>query len=226
MLDSVIDEIDKDSIRAGLNKFTRRAFNTLPRLNNPRILDIGCGSGVPTIELARLSNGEIIGLDNDQGLLNRLEKKVYEEGLAGRVKTLNCSILDMDFPNESFNIIWSEGSIFVVGFKMGLVEWRRFLKPNGFMVVHDELKGFDRKIKQIPDCGYRLIDHFVLAKDIWRDEYYQPLEKRINKLRSKYENNVQAIDVLDREYREVEFFNKNPALCESVFYIMQKSEFR
>ena len=52
-------------IRGNLNKYTRKAFEFLPKINKPRILDIGCGGGVPTTELANLSDGKIIALDND-----------------------------------------------------------------------------------------------------------------------------------------------------------------
>ena len=49
----------------GDNDSTRRAFNTIPRLpEQPFILDIGCGPGVQTIELAQISRGTIIALDN------------------------------------------------------------------------------------------------------------------------------------------------------------------
>lgn len=48
----------------GRNDYTRRAFEMLPKLDKPRILDIGCGPGGPTMELARLSGGSVIGLDN------------------------------------------------------------------------------------------------------------------------------------------------------------------
>ena len=44
----------------------------LPIIDKPRILDIGCGYGVPTLELARLSDGEITAIDTDQFLLDRL----------------------------------------------------------------------------------------------------------------------------------------------------------
>jgi ubiquinone/menaquinone biosynthesis C-methylase UbiE len=69
-------EIEKDLLREHLTKYTREAFRMIPKLDNPHILDVGCGSGVPTIELARLSQGEIIGLDVDQHSLDRLTQKI------------------------------------------------------------------------------------------------------------------------------------------------------
>ncbi len=139
MGEETILQIDKDLLREGLSKYTRKAFHMLPKLDKPHILDIGCGSGVPTMELARLSNGQIIGLDINQPLLDILRRKIKKAGLSGRVGAMKCSLLEMEFPRESFNIIWAEGSISVIGFKRGLKEWRRFLKPNGFLVVHDEI---------------------------------------------------------------------------------------
>ena len=110
----------KELIRKRLAKYSRKALRMIPVIERPRILDIGCGSGVSTLELARLTDGEIMGLDIDQNALNRLNRKIEKAGLSDRFKTLNCSLLDMGLPNESFDIIWSEGSIFVIGFVKGL----------------------------------------------------------------------------------------------------------
>ncbi|MBU7032610.1 MAG: class I SAM-dependent methyltransferase, partial [Theionarchaea archaeon] len=42
----------------------------LPALDNPHILDIGCGTGEPTLELARLSEGIITAVDINQRALD------------------------------------------------------------------------------------------------------------------------------------------------------------
>ncbi len=81
-----------DNIRKRLLKYTRKAFRMLPQIDKPRILDIGCGSGVPTLELARLSQGEIVGIDIDQPALDKLTSKIKEAGLTDRVQGVNCSI--------------------------------------------------------------------------------------------------------------------------------------
>jgi ubiquinone/menaquinone biosynthesis C-methylase UbiE len=212
----------KDHLREGLCKYTRKAYQLLPELDKPRILDIGCGSGASTIELARLCNGHIIGLDIDQTLLDKLRTKAEEGGFSNRVKTLKCSMLEMDFKDESFDIIWSEGSIFIIGFEKGLKEWRHFLKPNGFLVVHDEIKNTKRKLKQIPNCGYNLLEHFSLPEDAWWIEYYGPLEKRIQELRARYIADIESPKVLDKEQNEIDMFKMYRESYGSVFFIMQK----
>lgn len=220
--DSIELEVNKDYFRRNLNKYTRKAFLMLPKLEKPRILDIGCGSGVPTIELAKLSDGEIIGIDVDEFLLEKLTGKIKKEGFSDRVKTKKCSLFEMDFPDESFNIIWAEGSISVIGFERGLMDWKRLLKTNGFLVIHDDTKNMSYKLKKIPNCGYKLINHFSLPKDAWWKEYYKPLETRIKELRIRYKNNQDALKMLKKYKEEIDMVKKNPKKFGSMFYIMQK----
>jgi ubiquinone/menaquinone biosynthesis C-methylase UbiE len=194
----------------------------LPELDKPRILDIGCGSGVPTMELARLGQGQVIGIDVDQRALDKLNRKIREAGFADRVQAMNCSILDMLFPDESFDIIWSEGSIFVVGFEMGIREWKRFLKPNGFMVIHDEKGNVEGKLEQISNCGYKLLGYFVLSQDTWRTEYFAPLEKLVAKSLAIRADDLQVLEELNQARRELEMFNNNPERNNSVYFVIQK----
>ncbi len=222
MKKDILFEINHDRLRANFNKYTRKAFQMLPTLKKPRILDIGCGSGVPTLELARLSMGEVIGIDIDQTRLNKFNIKIKEANLAHRVKTMKCSLKNMKFPNKSFDIIWAEGTTWIIGFQKALKAWRRFIKPNGFLVVHDELGDIDKKIELIFISGYKLIDKFFVPGDAWWNEYYHPLEKRIHELRKKYQNNPKILNVLDKEQREVEEYKKNPKYHGSVFFVMQK----
>ena len=211
-----------DHFRERLNKYTRRAFQMLPKIENPHILDIGCGSGVPTIELAKLSGGEIIGIDINQSSLNELNRRIEEEGFSDRVRTMRCSLFEIDFPDESFDIIWAEGSIWVIGFEKGLKEWRRLLKPNGFLVVHDEMRTVSNKLKKIPSYGYKLVNHFQLPEDAWWTEYYRPLEKRIKELYMKYKD-TEALKILKKHQNEIDMVKRNPKEHSSAFYVMQKS---
>ena len=117
--------------------FTRKAFQLLPELDNPRILDLGCGQGGPTLELARLSGGQVTALDIDQAAIDKLARRAGEEGLSNRVQAVRGSMSDLAFSWESFDVIWSEGSMWVLGFERALAEWQRFIRPHGFLVVHE-----------------------------------------------------------------------------------------
>ena len=221
--EDLLSEINKDRFRERLNKYTRRAFQMLPNLEKPRILDVGCGSGVPTIELAKLSGGEIIGIDIKQSSLDELDRTIEEKGFSGRVKARKCSLFEIDFPDESFHIIWAEGSIWVIGFERGLKEWRRLLKPNGFLVVHDEIKTVSNRLHIIPRCGYKLLNHFSLPEDAHWTEYYRPLEIRIKALSTKYKDNSEALKILQKHQHEIDMVKRNPKEHSSAFYILQKS---
>ena len=215
-------EINRDRFRERLLSYTREAFRLLPDLDRPRILDVGCGSGVPTVELAKLSEGEVVGVDIDQSLLDELNRKIEREGLSDRVETKKCSMFEMDFPNESFDIIWAEGSIFVIGLERGLKEWRRLLRPGGFLVVHAENRKMLGKLETISRFGYRLLNHFSLPRDAHWTEYYGPLEIRIEELRAKYRGNLRALRMLRKRQSEVDMVKRDPRKYSSGFYIMQK----
>jgi len=214
--------IKKDLVRKRLLKYTRKAFRMLPKMNKPRILDIGCGSGVPTMELARLSKGDITGLDINQDLLDVLARKIEKAELSDRVKAVNCSIFDMEFPDESFDIIWSEGSIYIIGFKRGLQKWKRFLKPNGFMVIHDEEGNVAQKLEQLSGCGYELLGYFIMNEDTWWAEYFAPLEKLISETQVKYSSDQKVIGELYNTQREIDMFKKNPELNRSAYFVTKR----
>ena len=193
----------------------------LPELVKPRILDIGCGSGILTIELAKLSKGEIIGIDINQADLDKLNNKIQAKGLVSRVTAMKCSLFEIDFPKESFDILWAEGVIAIIGFEKGLKEWRRLLKANGFLVIHDDVKDKEKKLQLIPSCGYKLLNYFSLPDDAWWQDYYYPLEERVKELSYEYKNNPEALKKL-REYQNEVERAKNTTILNSIFFIIQK----
>lgn len=246
MSTNILDELHQD-LRiedSSLLDFTRKAFSILPPLKHPHILDIGCGEGIPTLELARLSGGEVIGVDINQISLDKFSMKINQAGLSKRVRVKNLSMFNMDFPDESFDIIWSEGSIQFIGLKRGLREWRRYIKPEGFLVVHEmvwlqpnppqeivdrwqnvfpEIRTLDEYIEQIPTLGYSILASFPLPEETWWLEYYYPLESRIHDLRKKYAQDWEAQKILDREQVEVNLYKRNSKWYGSAFMVLQKS---
>jgi SAM-dependent methyltransferase len=217
----------------------------LPELDNPRILDVGCGQGGPTLELARLSGGQVTGMDIDQSALHELAGRAEEQGLSDRVQVVQGSMFDIEFADESFDIIWSEGSMHILGFERALGEWRRFIRPRGFLVVHEmawlrpdppsEIMGCwqlaypgirtaSEYVEQIPGHGYDLVGHFVLPEDFWWVDYYVPMVARIGELRGKYAQDQAAQKTLDTEQRAADLYRKHAKWYGSLFLAMQKGQ--
>lgn len=224
--------------------FTRQAFHLLPELDNPLILDVGCGVGGPTLELVRLSGGIVIGLDIDQAALDELALAAEEGGLSDRIQVVHGSMRDMDFPEESLDVIWSEGSVHIVGFREALQSWRRFIKPRGFLVVHEGvwlrpdpspeiatcwqlaypgMQTVPEHVASVPGLGYDLIAQFSLPEDFWWTEYFAPLEVRIRRLQRKHAGDAAALAALEREQRVVDLYKKHARWYGSAFFVMQRS---
>jgi SAM-dependent methyltransferase len=223
--------------------FTRKAFQMLPELGNPRILDVGCGQGGPTLELARLSGGQVTGLDIDQAALDELVRRAGQEGLSGRIQVVQGSMLNMEFADESFDVIWSEGSMWVVGFERALGEWRRFIRPRGFLVVHEMawlrpdppseirscwqlaypgIRTASEYVEQVPEYGYDLLGHFALPEDFWLVDYFVPMVARIGELRKKHLEDQAAQSALDQEQRAADLYKKYCKWYGSMFLVMQR----
>ena len=78
----------------GDNKSTRKAYMMLEDLpENPRILDVGCGPGMQTIELAKLSGEQIVALDVHEPFLEQLKEAVKKEGANDMVKPINTTTM-------------------------------------------------------------------------------------------------------------------------------------
>lgn len=216
-------QAEKDGVRARLLKYSKKAFDMIPPVDEPQILDAGCGSGVSAVELTGWSNGHITCIDIDEKMLEVLRGKIEKYGLGERISIVSGSILDMDFPEHSFDIIWAEGSIYAIGFGKGLIEWGRLLKPGGCMVIHDAEGNVKGKIRQIADCGYDLLGHFVLDIDVWREEYFIPLENLIDKAQAVYGGEPGVLEMLGVARREVEMFNKSPENNSSECFVIRKN---
>ncbi len=228
----------------GENEFTRRAFNAIPRRpKQPFILDIGCGPGVQTLELAKISNGKIIALDNHQAFLDQLMKTARVEGFAEMIIPKNISMLEMDFDENTFDIIWSEGALYFMGFRNGLKRCHQLLKSNGFLAVteivylvnnplapliqyfekeYPDIKAVKDKIDLIQNERFHLISNFTLPESSWLDRFYLPMEEEISRLNKKYQGNEIALGIFEEMKNEINLYRKFSDFYGYEFFIMQR----
>jgi len=216
------ETFNRDQFRANLLQFTRKAFYMLPGLDKPRILDIGCGSGVATLELARISGGDIVAVDIDSKALDRLVERAAEEGLSGRISIVRISMKEMSFPPAGFDIIWTEGAISYIGFERGLSEWRSLLVPNGYLVVHDELSDSQKKIELTRTCGYSIVGRFELSPDTWWNEYCAPMKRRLDELGDMGPREMSVVKEMKAAEQEIKQFDSASDRFASIFLVLKK----
>jgi len=82
-----------------------------------KIADIGCGTGASTLILARLLNAQFTAVDFLQDFLEILEERAKNMGLSDKITTLVCSMDNLSFGDEEYDVIWSEGAIYNIGFE-------------------------------------------------------------------------------------------------------------
>lgn len=228
----------------GDNASTKRAFSYLKELPaKPFIVDIGCGPGMQTIQLASLTDGKIIALDIHQPFLDELSKRAKEQGVEEKIEIRNQSMLDLTFDKKSIDVLWAESSIFIYGFEKALQDWKMFLKNRGYFVVSElvwvksdppeecrrfwkreylPMTSIENNIAMIRQGGYNLIQSFEIPKESWMKNYYTPLEKRNLTLQKKYKDDKDKLQFLKEAMKEIQIFKEYQEYIGYVFFILQK----
>jgi ubiquinone/menaquinone biosynthesis C-methylase UbiE len=210
----------------------------------PLILDVGCGPGMQTMDLLTLTRGMITAVDNYQPFLDELERRAVQKNFSHRVQTVNQDMGSMNFEPESFDVIWSEGAIYLMGFENGLKSWKRFLKKEGYIAVSeiswlkpfspDNLRAFweaeypaicdiDENLNIIRESGYRDIKHFTLPETAWWESYYAPLENRLPGFIEKYKGDDQAQAVIQMIQAEIDLYKTYSEYYGYIFYVMRNA---
>lgn len=219
-----IDRIlNVEELRGRFLEHTRRAYRLLPPQDRPRILDIGCGQGLQTMELASLSKGEVIGIDMDEVALSKLRQRIDHSGFGNRVKAMNVSLYDNGFDVNSFDLLWEEGVLHLLDASVCLQECRRLLKPDGYLVMHETLAWFESIRKQLPQFGFQFKNRHMLPKHFWWTDYGALLEKRIRACREIHGDTLNSPTLTEHE-SVVAAIKSDPDQTDCGIYIVQKSD--
>ncbi len=152
-------------------------------------------------------------------------------------------MLEMDFEDQTFDMIWSEGAIYFMGFANGLQRCYQLLKPHGYLAVtevvflapdpptplveywQDEypaIQDIQANLDIIESQGFGLIDHFTLPQDAWMDAFYTPMGDALSRLESKYRDNQSALKVFEGARSEIDIYKKYCDHFGCQFFVMQK----
>jgi DNA-binding transcriptional MerR regulator len=177
--------------------------------------------------------------------LDRLERDAAREGLD--IETRELSIIDMPFEEGSFDLLWSEGSIFIPGLERGLEDLMVLLAPGGSLAFTEmclfrddpaaELRDwFDgvypgvKTVQEVRDLaqgvGFEPVGDFRLPDSAWWDDYYTPMLERMEVLEVRNAGVAEAQEIYARCRLEAEMFRKHSASYGYAFFVLRKGNAR
>jgi len=216
---------------------TKKAYNIAKEFlgKNINVLDIGAGSGFQTKILKKLIKGNIVALDTTKIYLDKIKKEVG-------VETINCSMdsLDRSFSHNTFDLIWSEGAIYIMGLANGLKHWKPFLKKRGVIGFshiswigedqpkeileywekeYPEIKTLEENKNIINKAGYEIKGYFPIPTSDWMENFYDNMANRLKELEKEKLSGKQKL-VIDIHWEEIEMYKKYGDYYGYVFFIV------
>ena len=195
-----------------------RLAGALP--DEPAILDVGCGTGPASVLLAQLTGGHVTAVDRHEPFLDALAARARAAAVSDHVTTLAAAMEDLPIAAGSVDLLWAEGSAYIVGFDTALATWRPLLSPAGVLVLteaewltpepapgarafwdagYPAMRTTAGNVDAAQRAGWYVCATYTLPDSDW-DDYYRPLAARIEQLR--HDDGVPE-DLLDQVGEEI-----------------------
>lgn len=231
-LELLID-LHKHAARQGPGgvKETRQAIELalLDRTEALKVADIGCGTGASAILLAKELNAQVTAVDFLPEFIDVLKENAIKEGVENHIHPLVCSMQDLPFSDGEYDVLWSEGAIYNMGFERGIQQWSRFLKPGGILVVSEitwstsdrprelqfywekeypEINTASAKVKTLENNDYSPVAYFLLPEHCWLDNYYRPMQSTFDDFLKRHGGSEEAQAIVSSEENEIALYEK------------------
>ncbi len=144
------------------------------------VLDYGCGNGSHSIEIAKMGTKKVVGIDLSEKSLElanyKLQTTNYE--LKNKVEFLKMDCEKMEFPDNSFDVVFDGGTFSSLDINKALPEITRVLKPGGCLIGietlgHNPLTNLKRKFNKL--TGKRTVwaaEHILRMEDLKEAQKY------------------------------------------------------
>lgn len=194
-----------------------------------RIADIGCGTGAASLQLAALPDVQVTAFDLLPEFIDELTTAAERLGVAQKIQAMVGSMDQLPFVDGEFDVLWSEGAIYILGFEEGIRQWRRLLKPGGLLVASEitwltddrptEVQEYwqsaypgiatqAEKTAQLEASGYTLVDAFALPESCWMENYYLPLQESFEDFLARHPGEADAAALVAAEEEEIALYTR------------------
>jgi len=110
-------------------------FYSAEEVQGKSVLDAGCGTGIFSIIFARNGAASVTGIDISEGSLETA-RSLKEKFRLDNVDFRKADMLDLPFPDGSFDIVWAWGTVHhTTDPPAAISELARVLKPSGTLLL-------------------------------------------------------------------------------------------
>ncbi len=139
----------------------------LEDLGPTRIIDLGCGPGVSTFELARrLPAATLIGLDIAPRMLNEARRRRRAEPPTERITWIQADAAHLPFDDDAVDACTGPSFLSLVANRTAVLsEIRRALKPGGRLVL---MEPNDRPVSIVQALSVSRDPRHLVSVSLWR----------------------------------------------------------
>lgn len=225
----------------GDTAFTRHILSLLPKLpEKPRIADLGCGAGAGSLILAEWYQTDITAVDFSGPFLEDLKLRAKAKKLDHLIHALEADMGNLDWPEASVDILWSEGAAYNLTFRGALETWRPLMVKNGLAIVSEigwftndrpapvmeywqtaypHIAGEKENAARASSAGYEVFGIHRLPSDAWWTNYYNPLNVRVKKVGHSADSAMR--EVIAETEIEIDMFRRYSDFYGYSFYMLK-----
>jgi SAM-dependent methyltransferase len=165
--------------------------------------------------------------------------------LPHRVDPVCADMRAAPFPPAVFDLVWSEGALYSIGFRRGLALCARLVRPGGVIAVSEavwtapepprevadwwtaacaDIAAIDEKTGAVRDAGFDILGHFTLPREAWWDHLYGPIRARLEGLRQTWADDDAGLSVIAEFDAEIEMFERWGHTCGYEFFVARRPD--
>lgn len=170
------NEKDDSTIEAATDRLTDLVADRLALTGAGRVLDVGCGSGKASVQIATGRGLQVIGITVSNHQLQLARSRPQDEGLPGRASFHLADGMELPFENSSFDGAYAIESIAHMRDKNAVFgHLARVLRPGARLVMADFYRGGEISGEDID--AVELINQLGYASLITADTYREHLHR-------------------------------------------------
>ena len=223
---------------------TRRALAMMPDLPvHPRVLDLGCGPGGGSAKLARLTGGHVAALDLHAPFVVQQAAAARAAGLSHRLDPVCADMRAAPFAAGVFDLVWSEGALYSIGFRQGLDLCARLVRPGGYVAASevvwtaveppDEVRRWGQteypdiapiteKAAAVTGAGLDIVGHFTLPREAWTLHFYEPIKARLGEFRRAWSGDAVGLAVIAELDLEIDMYERYSDVQGYEFFVARR----